>query len=185
MHTATRLLLLGICPILFVAAFPTSVAPDVTPLQQVFIMKELKPGVERVGVIWDKNENHDDLMPQIQRAGAAAGVKIVIGAVSDFKEIAPMFRDLVRTNDIDVLWIVGDDKVVDSDIARKFLIKSATEHGIAVFAPSEKWVNAGAAVALAKDGDSIRLLVNKAAAQATALSIPEKYLERTQYLASN
>ena len=96
-----------------------------------------------------------------------------------------MFRDLVRTNDIDVLWIVGDDKVVDSDIARKFLIKSATEHGIAVFAPSEKWVNAGAAVALAKDGDSIRLLVNKAAAQATALSIPEKYLERTQYLASN
>ncbi len=178
-----RLLVLSLLTILFAAATPTPVVFDVTPLQQLYILKELKPDVQRVGILWDKATSRDDILPQIQRAGATAGVQVVIGAVGDVKEIASMFRELVRTNEIDALWIVADDHVVGTDIGRKFLVKSAAEHRIPILAPSAAWVNEGAAIALKKEGDAISLLVNKAAAQAVALNIPDKYLERTQFLA--
>jgi hypothetical protein len=185
MRYVTRLMVLCLLPLVLVAAFPTPLETEVTPLQQLFVMKELKPDVQRVGILWDKSVSHDDILPQIQRAGASAGVKIFVAAVGEVKDIAPMFRDLVRTSQIDALWIVGTDRVVDTDIARKFLVKSAAEHGLPIFAPSEKWVAEGACVAFRKDGESIRLLVNRAAAQAASVKIPEKYLERTQFLASN
>lgn len=187
MQTVKRLFVLSFGLLLLTAAFPapTAFPSGVTPIQQMFVMKELKPDIERVGIIWDKNVNRDDVMPQIQRAAASAGVKVFVAAVSDIKEIAPMFRDLVRTNNVNALWIVDEDRVVSSDIGRKYLIKTATEFGLPIFAPTPKWVNEGAAVALKKESDGIQLVVNKAAAQAASLKIPEKYLDRTQYLASN
>jgi hypothetical protein len=175
---------LSLCGFLLAAA-PASPELNVTPLQQLFIIKELKADIKTVGIVWDKNVGRDDLMPQIQRAAAAAGLKIVISPIADVREIGPTFRDLVRTSGIDALWIVEDDAVVGNAMGRKFLIKSAAEHGLPIFAPSEKWVAEGACVALRKEGSDIQLLVNKAAAQAASVKIPEKYLERTQFLASN
>lgn len=175
-------LLLASC-IIFMAANPNSIGSNsVTPLQQLFVFKELKPDVQRVGIIWNEDSgNRDALMPKIQQASASTGIKIFMANVKELKEIAPQYRRLVRDNDIQALWVVENDGVVDSDIGQKFLLKETTKQGIPIIAPTEDWVNAGATVSLKRAEGQIQLVVNQAAANALSLAIPEKYVERTQY----
>lgn len=160
-----------------------SAAPPLTPIQQMYVLKEMKPDMERVGVIWRKDApNHDKLMPQIQRAAAASGVKIFMAYANSIQDVAPSYRALKQKHNIDVLWIIEDETPMNSSVARNFLIKTATENGVPILAPSKAWVDAGAPVSLQKAGDDIQIIVNKAAAAATALTVPEDY--NTQYLTS-
>jgi len=162
----------------------TASAPaPLTPIQQMYILKEMKPDMKRVGLIWKKSSpRHDELMPQVQRAAAASGVKIFMAYVKNIQDVAPSYRTLKQKHDIDVLWILEDDAPVNSNVARSFLIKTATENGVPILAPSKAWVDAGAPVTLQRTGEDIQIMVNKAAAAATALNIPDKY--NTQYLTS-
>lgn len=161
----------------------TVTAPPLTPIQQLFILKEMKPDVERVGIIWQEDSpQHDELMPQVQRASSASDVQVFVAYVNGIRDVAPSYRTLKRQHDIDVIWILEDDDTVSSDVAREYLIKTATQNGVPILAPSPAWVNAGAPVSLQKLGDDIQIVVNKAAAAATALNVPDKY--ETQYLTS-
>lgn len=170
--------------LLFGTAF--SNAPSVTPIQQLFVMKEIKPDVERVGVIWaDDDGVQAELMPQLQKAGAGAGVTVFTADVNGLSDVAAAYRGLVRDNNIQVLWILTNDNVVASKNARKFLIKSTLEAGIPLLAPSDDWVDEGAPVSFKRGAEGVELVVNKAAAEALSLSFPEKYLARTQFLAQN
>lgn len=158
-------------------------APPLTPIQQMFILKEMKPDVERVGIIWrEDSPQHDDLMPQVQRASSASDVQVFVAYVDNIRDVAPSYRTLRRKHDIDVLWILEDDDTVGSDVAREYLIKTATQNGIPLLAPSSNWVNEGAPVSLQNADGDIQIVVNKAAAAATALDVPDKY--ETQYLTS-
>ena len=161
----------------------TAGAPPLTPIQQLYILKEMKPDIKRVGIIWKKDSpQHDALMPKVQRAAAATEVKVFMAYVQNIRDVAPSYRSLQSKHNIDVLWILEDDDTVSSNVARSFLIKTATQNGVPILAPSTSWVNAGAPVSLQKAGDSIQLVVNRAAAAATALSVPDQY--DAQYLTS-
>ena len=86
----------------------------------------------------------------------------------------------------DVVWeIDATDDVVNSRMGRDFLVKNAAGSGITLLAPDEAWVEAGAHLAVFQDGSSVRLKVNKRSADAASLTIPDQYLERTDYLAVN
>lgn len=183
MRTLTALwsLLLAI-----VVVLPASAQDDVTLLQRMFLVKEMKPDVQRVGVIWSKSmAENQTAVADLNRASAASGIKVITAPVADLKDVAPMFRGLVRQHNIDVLLIVEGDGVMDNKVSRGFLIKSATESGIALIAPKNDWVQEGACATFKKEADGIHLVVNKKAAEALSLTIPEKYLERTQFLALN
>ncbi len=167
------------------ALLPES-ASDVTPIQQLFLIKELKPDITRIGVIWDKNAaNRDKILPQLERASAATGIKVVVGEVASLQEVAPQFRTLLRDHRIEALWILEEEGLLGQGIARSFLIKSATQAGMPVFAPSETWLKEGACVTWRKDAEGIRLVVNKAVAEAMGITIPAKYQDRTAFLAMN
>lgn len=186
MHTTCKISLYAIIAAIIIATTPVSLAPDVTPIQQLFVIKELKPDLERIGILWNESAvDTGTLLPQIQRAGASTGIQVIIANVAEMKDIAPTYRMLVRDNDVQALWIISDDGTVDSDIGRSYLIKNATQQGIPIFAPTELWVNEGASVAFKKVENVVALVVNQAAANALSLTIPEKYLERTQFLAMN
>lgn len=170
---------------LFLLAFAQPPATGgATPTQQLFLLKELKPELQRVGVIWRAGTS-DDLMKQVQRAAAGAGLQAVVAPVEDVKDVAPAFRNMRREHQIDALWIVENDGLVDSDLVRKFLIKSTIESGMPLLAPTSDWVEQGASITLTADGDGIGLIVNEAAAAALALDVPAKYRTRTQFLAAN
>lgn len=154
--------------------------------QQLFLIKEIKPSAVNVGVMMNAATAKDPaILQELQRAGASAGVKVFVGSAGELKDVAPVFRDLTRTNQIHVLWVIDESGVVTDDTARGFLIKTATQSGIPVFGPSSQWVSEGACVNITKAEGIIQLVVNRTAAQALSLTIPQKYLERTQFLALN
>ncbi|QXD16057.1 ABC transporter substrate-binding protein [Rhodocaloribacter litoris] len=168
------------------AATPVRLEDGPTPIQQMFVIKELKPDIERIGLIWDKNATDTEaLMPQVQRASASTGIKVFLAEVTDLKDVAPQFRTLTREHQVQAIWILESTGVVDNSVTRSFIIKNATSANMPVFAPTEAWINEGASVAVLKKDGAISLLVNRAAAEAMSLTIPEKYLERIQYLAMN
>ncbi len=168
------------------AALPDPLNEGPTPLQQMFIIKELSPDIERIGIIWDKTASKEEnMMRQLQRGSASTGLKVFVADVGELKEVAPQFRLLLREHQIQALWIVEDHGLFESGVVRSFLIEKATRAALPIFAPSETWINEGASVAVRKGADGIRLLVNRAAAEAVSLQIPPKYLERTEYFALN
>lgn len=159
-----------------------STAPDpLSPIQQLYILKEIRPDVERVGIIWTKNSpQHDALMPRVQRAASASGVKVFVAYVQGMRDVAPSYRTLRNEHNIDVLWVLEDDDTVGGNAGRSYLIRQATQQGIPLLAPTSDWVDAGAPISLQKMGGGIKVLLNEAAAAATALTVPDKY--ETQYL---
>lgn len=168
------------------AAFPPPVSNGVTPTQALFILKELKPGIQRVGVLWSSAlTTRQELMTAIQRAQTSTGIKITVAEVGAVSDVANQFRELVRTHHVQALWIVENDNVMGSAAARSFVIRNATLSNLLLLAPNEAWVNEGAGLTLKKEGTTIRLVVNKAVTDALSISIPASYQDRTAYLAAN
>ncbi|SRR5690554_4010805 len=186
MHKGVRLALLLFLVAATTLALPVRAQEGASLTQQLFLIKELKPNTANVGIIMNATTAaNQSILQELQRAGASAGVKVFVGSAAELKEVAPVYRDLTRTNSIDVLWIIDESGVVTDGTARGFLIKTATQSGIPVFGPTSQWVTEGACVNITKQDGAIQLVVNKTAAQALNLTIPEKYLERTQFLALN
>jgi ABC-type uncharacterized transport system substrate-binding protein len=160
---------------------------DVSPLQQLFVLKEIRPDLERVGIIWNKDAaDASGLMTQVERAAATTGVRVYIAYASGVTDIASVYRDLVRQNNVQAIWVVdGNDEIVGSKMGRDFLIKNTASSGLTLVAPAVEWVEAGAHMSFVRDGANIRLRVNQRAADAARLVIPANILERTDFFAAN
>lgn len=154
-----------------------------SPIQQLYILKEIRPDIERVGIIWATDSpQHDALMPSVKRAASASGVKVYVAYVDGMRDVASSYRTLRREHNIDVLWVLEDDDTVGSNVGRNYLIRQATQQGVPLVAPTADWVDAGAPISFQRLDGGIRVLLNEAAAAATALTVPDKY--ETQYLTS-
>ena len=163
------------------ALYPAQRASDVTPMQQMYIMKEVQPNIERLGIIWNRATHDEETLTKIRRAGTSLKVQLFLAEVSDLSDIAPQFRELTRTHKVQAVWVVKNDGLLDSSTGKSFLIKNAVKAGIPLIAPSEDWVSEGAFIAMKKQDGGIYLMVNKSAAAALSLTVPDKYAERTQF----
>jgi putative ABC transport system substrate-binding protein len=122
---------------------------------------------------------------QLQRIAPGMQVQLFLAEVSDLSEVAPQFRALTRDHNVQAIWIIQNDDLLNSSNGRSFLIKSTIKAGVPLFAPNEGWVTEGAFIAMKKDADGVALVVNKAAADALSLAVPEQYMDRTQFMAAN
>ena len=183
LHVVKGTLLL-MAAVVVTAFAPASLNSDVTPMQQMYIMKEVKPDLQRVGIIWNTNANNEAVLTKIRRAGTSLKVQLFLAEIADLSDIAPQFRQLTRTHKVEAIWVIENDGLVDSKTGKNYLITNAMKSGLPLFAPSEDWVNDGAFISLKKQADGLALFVNKSAADALSLSIPPKYTERTQFAAN-
>ncbi len=173
-----------ILPLFFLlCAFPQFAgAQAASPLQQLFMLKELKPDLKKIGVvISESNPNKAAILADVQKAGARTGITIVLAPINDINELGPKVRDLTRTYSVQALWVPGGDKVLDTDVARTYLAKSAAQDRLVLMAPSEEWVKKGACLTLQGQGEGVKIVVNKAIATSLAVNIPEKYKDKTQF----
>ncbi len=184
MLNVVRGALMLVAAVVGTAFTPASLNSGVTPMQQMYIMKEVKPDLQRVGIIWNKNTNDEATLTKIRRAGTSLKVQLFLAEVADISDIAPQFRQLTRTHKVEAIWVLEDDGLIDQKTSKNFLITSAMKAGLPLFAPSDSWVNAGAFISMKKEAGGLSLFVNKSAAAALSLTVPEKYAERTQF-ASN
>ncbi len=172
-----------IVALLLTAATP-STTPDnpLSPMQKLFVLKEVKPDVQRVGILWNPDAvNVAALTRLLQVAGTSTQIEVFIGEAKKVKDVAPRWRELTETHAIDVLWVLENDGLMEQDAVQSYLLKQATKARIPVLAPDSDWVQAGATLALAADAGAIQLHVNKASQSALGLEIPEKYAGQVQY----
>ncbi len=181
MFHAVKGTLLLVAALTLSSFYPARLSPDVTPMQQMYIMKEIQPDIERLGIIWNKATHDEEILLKIRRAGTSMKVQLFLAEVSDLSDIAPQFRILTRKHNVQAIWVIKNDGLVDSSIGKDYLIKNAVKAGIPLFAPSEDWVGEGAFIAMIKQDGGIHLVVNKSVADALSLAVPEKYAERTQF----
>jgi ABC-type uncharacterized transport system substrate-binding protein len=170
-------LLVGLC-----AAAPLSQAP--TPIQQLFILKQIKPDVERVGIVWNGQRNHSDIMPAVQRAGANAGIQVFVVSAEGRGNVAAAIRQLIRENRVDALWVVRNDGLVEREPSRSYLIREAAKNGLPILTPSADWVRDGASLAVFDQGGELRVSLNRPVAQALGLRVPADLAPRTNFVAA-
>lgn len=163
------------------AAFTPPASP--TPSQQLFMLKQLQPGLTRIGVIWEGSLDDADLK-RAQRAAVSNGVELLVARAEAVRDVGPAFRELARTHSIEALWVLSDDGITARDPSRGFLLREATLASIPVLGPTEAWVQDGAALAVLEGADGVRLVVNRRVSEALSLQVPEQYTAVTDFLAS-
>ncbi len=165
---------------------PEALESNATPLQSLFMIKQILPQVTTVGLMYKQSaDNNNELLNQVKRASASFGVKIVLADVESLPDVAGQFRDLTSSYHVQALWIIRNSSILDNSVAQAYLIKNATIAGIPLFAPNTDWVTAGACAAVVTDGGNTKLYVNQKTLNALGLKVPEKYASVTQVLASN
>lgn len=161
--------------------------PSVSPLQQLFVMKEIRPDLERIGVIWNERDaNGSTLLPQLQQASASTGVRVYLSYANELTDLAAAYRELTRNKNVQAIWVIDEnDPVTTSRMGRDYLIKHSASQGLPLIAPAPAWVEEGAHIAFYREGENLRLKVNRRSADAANMIIPSQYLERTDFLAAN
>ena len=169
----------------------TDALPNVTAsqsaglVQQMFFLNKMRPDVERIGLIWKRGAaDQEKTIERANRAVASINSKLYVGYVEGKSDVAEQFRVLTREHDVQAIWVIENDGVVDAAAPREYLIKNTIRKGIPLVAPDRDWVDAGAPVAIAKSGGAIQILLNEQAAKATALEVPEKYQSNTELIAA-
>jgi ABC-type uncharacterized transport system substrate-binding protein len=165
---------------------PSALETGATPIQSIFMIKQLIPQTQTIGLMWNQYETKtSELLPKIERASVSNGVKVVVEDVESLKDISQEFRELKDKYHVQVIWIIENNDPISSDVAREFLIKNSIVNGIALFAPSTDWVSAGACASLLSDGSNVKLYVNRKTITALRIIVPDKYLEDTKFVATN
>lgn len=170
--------------LLVASAFTPRLAEAPTPSQQLFMLKEVQPDLQRIGLIWDGSLGDDALVESAHRAATSYGVELLLARVEATRDVGPAFRELSRTHAIDALWILTDEGLTTREPSRSFLLREAARAGIPVLGPGADWVRDGAALAVLESADGVRLIVNRPVAEALSLQVPEQYVAVTEFLAS-
>ena len=123
----------------------TGVAMDVAPDQQLSLMRELVPGMSKIGVLYDPGVSGQ----AVRRASAAArsaGLSLVAQAVRSDAEVMGA-AEMVAPG-VDALWAIADPTVLTPANARALILFSLRWRK-PLFAISEGYVRNGALAALA------------------------------------
>lgn len=160
---------------------------DVGLIQQLFLLKELKPDVKRVGIIWKEGiPKQDSKLETAKRAAASIKGKLFVGYAEKASDVAEQFRLLTRDHEVQALWIIENDGVVDGSTSKQYLIENSVKNGIPLLAPTSDWVDAGAPLSIAKSDGELELMINEPAAAATGLEVPSEYeSQATPVVAAN
>lgn len=172
-----------ICILLLFGEVPVHAGnPKATAMQHFFVIKQIFPKVERVGILLSKREKgKEKLLKTINRAAAATGHKAIVAEVTSLSDIAAEFQTLVKEYRIQAIWIPDDQEELTNPIARDYLIQKSVLYGIPLVAPKTEWVQRGACFTLTVSPSGVRLFANPKTLQALGTSIPEAYQAKTQF----
>ncbi len=162
---------------------PNALESNATPLQSLFMIKQLIPQTQTIGLMWNQNRtNTAELLTKIERASASVGVKVVIEDVEEMRDVPQKFRELNDSYHIQALWVIENNEPMSDPVGIDYLVKNSTLNGIALFAPNAEWVSSGACASLLSDGNNVKLVVNQKTISALGIKVPEKYLQNTQFV---
>ena len=164
---------------------PPAGGDSATAMQQLYLMKELNPDLSVVGIIWDERfEGKDEMLQKTGRAAAQLQIKIAVGEATDLRDVSSQFRTLTQEHRVEAVWAIGNG-ILDNSMAREFLNKKSALAGIPLFVEDANWVEAGAMCSVQRVDGKVVLVVNARVAEILNITVPDKYLEATEFMAAN
>ncbi len=154
-----------------------------TPMQQLMVMKEIKPATKVVGVLCNVEQN-EAFIKRANRAASSLGLQIIFADVRQVKDISTQFRLLSSSHDMDFLWIINVDEIIMSPIGKEYLFKNSVLSRIPVSVPTRELVAEGGTFYAELEEGKIKLTVNQKIAQALQLTVPEQYKATVNYVAN-
>lgn len=141
-----------------------SLTPD--PALLFSFLKSLLPGVKRVTVIYDP-QNNAWLLRMAQAAAKAQGLTLVAHEAPDLAAAAHLYETAFAAADsrLDAVWLPHDATTVDETTILPLVLKESWSRGVPVFSSSFLHVRKGALFALYPDNLELgRELANSALA---------------------
>jgi len=121
---------------------------DMSPVDRQFeLIKELQPGLKRLGVIYNpKESNSVSLLSIIEKEGSKQGLELLKRTVADKEEVAAAVRSLVR--ECDALYLPTDNTVIS---AIEVVARICGQNRLPLYTADVDSVPRGAIVSLAID----------------------------------
>ncbi len=141
----------------------------ISPLQQVYLLKQLKPELKKIGILSDLSQR-PELPDRLARISAQLGVKIVIKDTRELKNVLKNFKFLVYSQMVEVVWIFPDQVLIHPS-ARRYMIKEAVSARVLLIAPDSDMVKKGATLFAEKNANQIKVHLNSKAMELLGLDV--------------
>lgn len=122
----------------------SGVSMDISPSSYISSMREVIPGVKRIGLLYDPKHTQA-FVEEAAKAARAAGIELVNKQVRDPLTITSSLEEM--RDAIDTFWMVPDPTVVTAETV-EFLLRFSFQHNVPIFSFSKKYVEMGAIAAL-------------------------------------
>ena len=137
--------------------------------QQFAVLKRMKPELTTIGVMGstlvDKN------IDALTHAAAGLGLKIVVGIPRSMRDIADVYRELLK-NGAQVIFIPdGNDNLVLGN-GFEYLRDNSLTDRIGIIVPQQSFVSTGALCSVTMEDGKLKAFVNQKIAQVVGANIP-------------
>lgn len=125
----------------------TGVRLEVSAADQLSLLKQVHPGLKRVGVFYDPR-SFTEYMADANKAAAALGITLVSRSISDGKQVRSLLGDMLGA--VDGLWLLPDPQLVTAEMF-SFLLVSTLERKVPLFGFFDSFTKAGALASVSPD----------------------------------
>ena len=123
------------------------VSMNLSPERQISLLREVIPGIKRIGVFFDPAKT-GPYVGRMNRIASAAGINLLARQVQSSKDAISKLEEI--KDKVDALWLLPDTTVVNPSTI-DLLLLSAIENKIPVITFSEKYVEKGAVLSMEVD----------------------------------
>ena len=117
-------------------------------LEQLRVLPAILPNARRFGMVYNPALHTPEAIARWRDAAQTLGLELAVEPVGEAREIPQRLEILLPT--IDALWLIPDETVLDPQTVRHIILETLRRR-IPVFAPSLRFVQEGALVAVVCD----------------------------------
>ncbi len=125
----------------------TGISLDVPVKMQFQTMKDILPGIKKVGVLFDPKESNK-IIEDSRKVAEKIGLELMAVKTDSYKEIPRILRQTL--SQVDALWMIADKTVVTNQ-SIKFFLETSLNSSVPLYGLSDSYVRSGALVSLTVD----------------------------------
>ncbi len=149
-------------------------------LQQIFILKQLKPDLKKIGVLCQVKD-HKDVETKLGRLQKQAQVKFVLYDIKKLPDVAKHAKNATTSKKVDALWIFADDILLDSK-TQSYLVKHSIQSKTFLLSVQPELVKKGGTACIRKGQSKPVIFLNQKAINLMVLAIPPGLTETAEVI---
>ncbi|MCX5718775.1 MAG: ABC transporter substrate-binding protein [Nitrospirae bacterium] len=125
----------------------TGVSMNIPPHNQLATLKDVLPGIKRIGLLYNPGRTRD-LVTKARLAASSMGIELLAKEVNSSKDVPALVNSM--KGKINAFWMIPDTTVITPETV-EFLLLFSFENKVPILAFSDKYVEMGALLSLEAD----------------------------------